>query len=155
MVDIYDTLKDRRNRTAILKMSPNSLNIQPEVNDINRVHVIDWLEDTKRNLRTTQKLISTDSQREWGKLLNWCQLYPQKLLLIKNSDYMLTKLTVRDRYEFWRRSLHGLPHLESVIAFMVVDSPEVLPPNLLEWIGEGRVFSLFKTGEVVKNADDQ
>ena len=154
MVDIYTTLEDKRNRVAILKLPSNILHVTPNVKNKNKVKIIDWVSELKANLRENQKLIVTDSQREIEKLRGWCQASPQKLILIKNADYMLTKLSRPDRFEFWRRVFQGLPYLESVVAYMVIDSAEVLPPNLLDWIGEGRVFSLCQIGEVVQNGQD-
>ena len=154
MDDIYTTLEDKRNRVAILKLSYDALHVTPIVKDISKVQIIDWVLELKASLRENQKLIVTDSQKEIERLRGWCQAYPQKLILIKNADYMLTKLSRSDRLEFWRRVFQGLPYLESVVAYMVIDSAEILPPNLLDWIGEGRVFSLCHTGEVVQNDQD-
>ena len=154
IVDIYKTLKYKRNRVAILKLSSYTLPVTPVVKDKSKVQIIDWVLELKVNLKKNQKLIATDSQREIERLRGWCQAYPQKLIFIKNADYMLTRLSRSDRLEFWRRVFQGLPHLESVVVYMVMDSAEVLPPNLLDWIGEHRIFSLSQTGGVVQNDKD-
>ena len=155
MVDIYKTLKYKRNRVAILKLPSNTLHVTSVVKDISEVQIIDWVLELKESLeKDKKKLIVTDSQREVERLRGWCQAYPQKLIFIKNADYMLTKLSRSDRLEFWRRVFQGLPHLESVVVYMVMDAAEVLPPNLLDWIVEHRIFSLSQTGEVVQNDKD-
>ena len=55
---------------------------------------------------------------------------------------MLTKLSRSDRLEFWRRVFQGLPYLESVVAYMVIDSAEIFAskPFRLDWRRPGIFF---------------
>ena len=74
----------------------------------------------------------------------WCHKYSGKLLVIIHTDYMLTKLERSEQRAFWRRLLHGMPHLECVVVYVVLDSAELLTTNLIEWQRERRVLTVDK-----------
>ena len=132
-----------RNKTVILRIPQKDWRQQQDyTNRFPQCQVISWRADVLRQMRPGQRRLNITSQGEIDRLREWCRIYSGKLLVIIHTDYMLTKLERTERQAFWRRLLHGMPHLECVVVYMVLDSAELLPTNLIEWQREHRVLTV-------------
>jgi len=134
-----------RNKTVILRIPQENWRQQRDyANRFPQCQVISWREEVLRQVRPGQRRLNITSQGEIDRLREWCRTYSGKLLVIIHTDYMLTKQKRTERQAFWRRLLHGMPHLECVVVSVVLDSSELLPTNLIEWQRERRVLTVDK-----------
>ena len=131
----------QRYKTLILRIPPGDWHRAADyANFFEHPQVIDWRADVLSKVRPTQRRLKLVAQDELSRLQEWVDRYQRKLLIVINTEYFLTKLEHDEHSAFWRM-FHRMPHLLSVVIYVVLDSPQILPMDLIDWRREGHILT--------------
>jgi hypothetical protein len=132
----------KREKTLILRIPPGDWHRAADyTNFFEHCQLIDWRAEVLKKARPTQQRLKLVAQDELSRLQEWADRYQRKPLVVVNTEYFLTKLSHDERSAFWRM-FRRMPHLLSIVIYVVLDSPQILPTDLIDWRREGRVLTL-------------
>lgn len=132
-----------RKRTALFLFPPELCGNQEELaSNFSNCTVIDWLSNTLKKADDLQRFVNTNVDIEIDNIRQKADS-ERKVFCFINNEYFLARFDGEERKLFWQSLWKNFPHLNGIVVFFVLNSPEILPNNLdLEsWKEEDRLFS--------------
>lgn len=147
---------DKRDKTFLLLIPKERFLEQKQVvSFFSAATLIDWREEFLLQIRKEQKRLDLSVQNEIDRIKFWSIRNTNKIILIINTEYLLTYFNNDDRQLFLLNLCNNFPYSESIIVFCILDSVELLPNKLEYWETNGRVLRLDKNISLeTNNAED-
>lgn len=105
--------------------------------------VIDWRQQfLETQVRPAQAFLNVSVESEL-KRLRTIGDSASKFFCFINNEYLLARWKTSQREQFWFALWNNFPHLQGIIVFTVLNTPELLPSKmeLEQWRKHGRLFS--------------
>jgi hypothetical protein len=136
---------DKRDKTFLLLIPKEQFLDQKQVASFfSTATVIDWRDEFLLQVRKEQKRLDLSVQNEIDRIKFWSTRNTDKIILIINTEYLLTYFNNDDRQLFLLNLCNNFPYSKSIIVFCVLDSVELLPNKLEYWEANGRILRLDK-----------
>ncbi len=140
---MFNNLRTLRNRTALFLVPPMDSGRQELIAaQYSNTKVVNWLTESLSASEISQKYINTSPEIELSKIRKVADSNNRTFCFI-NNEYFLTRFSSDERKEFFLRLRENVIHLNGVVVFFIVDSPNILPSSLIlsTWREDNRLFS--------------